>query len=651
MSLPALSVALIVLVMSPLPLFAEPTATERSEVMQEPAKLILVLDASGSMDEPTPDGSRRIEAAREAMRTLADGLGPAAQVGVRVFGATVFDSAEPGACDDTQNVVPVGPLDLDAIDAAASGYEPLGQTPIGSALLGAAEDLGDTGERTIVLVSDGEPNCEPEPCAVAEQITEDGIEIRIDVIGLDVAGTARERLQCIAAAGGGTYYDAANAQQLADSVKSLGTRATRPFGFGGIAVKGSADRTSAPLIATGRYIDELPALDQRIHYRVARESASSTMHIGFTTTGDSAQASLSVRGQLEARQLDATNPMERVVCGVGQAIEVSDGAHKRLTLGGLDSARDNHNAQSCLVADEYYLSAELTSGDIAGRQFEIVSYEEPPSDLERVEFTPPTPAWRPIEHDAQPSRVVPGDSFGSAPVLEDDGPFGLDINSGETQVFAVPVDWGQTLQAQIDVGSATVAAALADDSSSFDLRIVSPTRRNVSERFAGTEPEDWHAGRLSDFAATGQRTLRTGVSMYAVDPRNRFAELPIAQAAGLPGIYYVEVTLRLAEDLTQPYVLSIKRFDDPTVRAPSYEDIEGLMVPSRMLDLTNVDTAPVVPASDGDELGVAARDAQLSSAITISAIAFGAAALSGLIVATIFGSRIKNRWNDRRYRR
>ena len=40
----------------------------------------------------------------------------------------------------------------------------------GSALKGAAEDLGTEGKRTIVLLSDGEPTCSPDPCKVAKDL-------------------------------------------------------------------------------------------------------------------------------------------------------------------------------------------------------------------------------------------------------------------------------------------------------------------------------------------------------------------------------------------------------------------------------------------------------------------------------------------------
>jgi Ca-activated chloride channel family protein len=59
-----------------------------------------------------------------------------------------------------------------ALRQALRTYRPYGETPIGFALQEAAEDLGDEGRRTVVLVSDGEPTCDPDPCEVARDLSE-----------------------------------------------------------------------------------------------------------------------------------------------------------------------------------------------------------------------------------------------------------------------------------------------------------------------------------------------------------------------------------------------------------------------------------------------------------------------------------------------
>ena len=172
-----LAVALLALVLVPLTLTLTTTATVAADRTASPptadrpdgadGELMLVLDSSGSMAEPDASGSTKIAAAKQALTTVIGGLPDEAPVGLRVFGASVFDRSDPGACTDSQQVVPVGPRDRAAMTTAVRRYEPYGETPISHALREAADDLGATGPRTVVLVSDGEATCPPEPCAVA----------------------------------------------------------------------------------------------------------------------------------------------------------------------------------------------------------------------------------------------------------------------------------------------------------------------------------------------------------------------------------------------------------------------------------------------------------------------------------------------------
>ena len=130
----------------------------------------LVLDSSGSMSEPAAGGQSKIAAAKGALRTVVDGLPDEAQVGLRVYGATVFSRNDPGACTDSQEVVPPGTDNRDELRSAIASYKPYGETPIAHALQEAGKDLGSEGHRTIVLVSDGEATCPPSPCVVARQL-------------------------------------------------------------------------------------------------------------------------------------------------------------------------------------------------------------------------------------------------------------------------------------------------------------------------------------------------------------------------------------------------------------------------------------------------------------------------------------------------
>ncbi|WP_394277217.1 VWA domain-containing protein [Luteococcus sp.] len=205
------------------------SAPARGEGDDQGGTMMLVLDSSGSMKEPAQGGMTKIDAAKKSLTSLVGGLPVDTGVGLRVFGATVENQGDAGACTDSQLVVPAGTGNRAALRAAVSTYTPYGETPIGFALTEAAKDLGDKGKRSIVLVSDGVATCEPDPCEAAKQVAAQGVDVTIDVVGMSVDEQARKQLQCIATAGKGKYYDVKNSDQLSTALEQTKKHtATRP---------------------------------------------------------------------------------------------------------------------------------------------------------------------------------------------------------------------------------------------------------------------------------------------------------------------------------------------------------------------------------------------------------------------------------------
>jgi Ca-activated chloride channel homolog len=69
-------------------------------------------------------------------------------------------------------------------------------------------------ETTILLVSDGEETCDPEPCKFVAELENLGIKFVLHVVGFDVGGKTEEQLKCMAKAGGGEYFPAKDADKL-----------------------------------------------------------------------------------------------------------------------------------------------------------------------------------------------------------------------------------------------------------------------------------------------------------------------------------------------------------------------------------------------------------------------------------------------------
>lgn len=267
--------ALLALVAGAMPAAAAPADTAPgASGAGSNGSLVMVLDSSGSMADGDGTGHTRMESARTAVGTVVDGLPDGYPTGLRVYGA---DRAR--GCADTRLVRPVRGLDRTAVKRAVAAVRPRGDTPIGLSLRKAAEDLprpsgGAIGTRTILLVSDGEDNCgTSRPCEVAEQLGKEEIGLRIDTVGFQVKGAAREQLECVAAAGNGRYYDAPDADSLARQLQRASQLSADGYRFRGERIAGTATSAGAPVLGAGQYLDTIGPGEKR-YYAVDLDAAS-----------------------------------------------------------------------------------------------------------------------------------------------------------------------------------------------------------------------------------------------------------------------------------------------------------------------------------------------------------------------------------------
>jgi Ca-activated chloride channel family protein len=184
------------------------------------------------------------------------------------LGANYHGNDRKTGCKDTAQLYPVGTLNRTEAKTAVATLQPTGWTPIGPALLKAADDLdGGDGTRRIVLISDGEDTCQPlDPCEVAREIAAKGIGLTIDTLGLVPDAKTRDQLSCIADATGGTYTSVQHKEELSDRVGQLVDRAADPV-VTPVATEGTAQCTSAPTLKSGLYTDREEFGKQRF-YRV-----------------------------------------------------------------------------------------------------------------------------------------------------------------------------------------------------------------------------------------------------------------------------------------------------------------------------------------------------------------------------------------------
>jgi Mg-chelatase subunit ChlD len=171
--------------------------------------VLFILDGSGSMWGRV-EGKEKIVIAREVMGELVTELPDEIQVGLMAYG-----HRSKGECEDIELLVPVGASSKTDVVDKINGIMPKGKTPITESFELAGERLKDReDETTVVLISDGEETCGGDPCARVRDLRQQGINVRVHVVGFDVSQAEREQLMCIAEAGDGKYFSADNADQL-----------------------------------------------------------------------------------------------------------------------------------------------------------------------------------------------------------------------------------------------------------------------------------------------------------------------------------------------------------------------------------------------------------------------------------------------------
>lgn len=509
-------------------------------------KLMLVLDSSGSMKESASGGGSKIGAAKAALKRVVKELPDDSQVGMRVFGATVESAKDKGACTDTQNVVPVGQIDRKAFISQIDSYKPYGETPIGNALKGAAADLGTEGKRTIVLLSDGEPTCEPDPCKVARDLRKSGVDLRVNVVGLSVSGKARKALQCIADAGGGTYYDASDPQELASSLVTVSVRSLREFSISGKPITSGRTASTATPVRPGQYTDASGGTGNDNYYLVGKPRGGS-VSVSVTARppgdGDFTQ-SLNV----ELLTTDGTS------CAKTNDYRVNVLRTTSILSSAAYFAPDNRseslqkpclNAKKLVARIFYDGSGTRIPYELVVRTFpKITNLTTLPSAVDPSTFDDYV---KPVAAQGAGKPVIGGASFNDAPRLTP-GVYTDSLRAGEQLIYRVPVGWGQAPRVSITPEAEPNSARVLDYlGTTIELGAFNPLRQPLQKsnngdtgvrstgRYNGEDVATWTAA----FIPARQRNIEP---IDTVDNQNAMA-----------GDYYIAIEMGAAEDDQQNF--------------------------------------------------------------------------------------------------
>ena len=417
---------------------------------------MVILDASGSMEQTDAGGETRMDAAKEATHTFLDGVTEDSELGFITYGTGTSNAPEEreAGCEDVTTLAPLASGQLDDIRGEVDGIEASGYTPMGPALRQAADELPDDGDRNVVLVSDGLDTCAPPPvCDVAKELHEQGIDLIINTVGFLVDDEARTELECIAEAGGGQYLDANDADSLAESMRVLYTRSINAHESDLEEYAGSANESdptevpadveafSSPLHYTGAAPNDINSDAQ--HWRIPVEEGERLAISGLTVQPPSFGGLADSRFGMSLDFADSAcrvNDWTEVDSTSAQGVQAVAGISE---VAGEECGAEGYVDFSIARRGNYLegqdIPMELKITRFAGE--DVSGVPDPEEEAELAEIS--------IPEDTE--TAAPGTWFDDAAELPDGNEQGVsaDIVPGETHFYKVPVEYGQRLAAAI----------------------------------------------------------------------------------------------------------------------------------------------------------------------------------------------------------
>ena len=182
----------------------------KSVPAQAADRFVLLIDGSGSMWGQV-EGQAKITILRTALESVLGQLDTQSEVGIVAFG-----HREKGNCADIEEILPPTPFDAGLIRSAIANIQPKGKTPLSDGVRFAAQSQRFTEDKaTVIILGDGRESCGKDPCAVAEELEELGVDLTVHAIAFDIADEEGTRqLQCFAEKTGGMFLPAADSTEL-----------------------------------------------------------------------------------------------------------------------------------------------------------------------------------------------------------------------------------------------------------------------------------------------------------------------------------------------------------------------------------------------------------------------------------------------------
>ncbi|WP_293819942.1 VWA domain-containing protein [uncultured Corynebacterium sp.] len=497
------------------------------------SKVAVVLDASDSMAEKdTGDGGTRMDAAKKAANDTIDTLADSAQTAVIAYGSeesNAPDNRDKG-CQDITTLASLGNNKPEDLKDKINGLEPKGYTPIGNAIKKAAEELGSSGKRNIILVSDGIDTCAPPPvCDVAEDIAGDGIDLAIHTVGFKVDDKAQKELECISDVSGGTYTSADDTEALTEALTDAAQRVAGNYESAGTPVQLADNATDGFYLGEGLYQSTLPApketnedgADKWFSISVPEGKQAQVTanlvpvgfeggdHIYYNVDVEYKNDSCSDKGSGHYSGSNWPGPPEAETVIIDPE-EDCDPTEYRVKL--------NHTGTEI----NHDLPVEIMIGfapDVDGADAGPENDREIPKGKDKDKVKLPS---------TSPKPTPGGTSYNNATEISP-GTVSDTLVPGETKFYRMNVDWGQRPIAEVEFDKKNT-----DDSRNGDIYVASPRRIVTSDETTQTLDKD---------VPTTARAVGTPYVFY----RNREGSISQGEAADA-GQWYVMVTLEGYDD-------------------------------------------------------------------------------------------------------
>jgi Ca-activated chloride channel family protein len=167
-------------------------------------RILFVLDGSGSMKQQWSDKTK-FEKAKELLSKIIDSVerkNPNVEFAVRVFGSQY--PREQKNCKDSKLLIPFAKSNGDKINSVLKNIVPQGMSPVAYSIQLGAKDFPEDPKslNSIVLITDGEENCEGDPCKISKDLIAKRITLKPFIVGLNVDSAKYEKFKCM-----GTFYD------------------------------------------------------------------------------------------------------------------------------------------------------------------------------------------------------------------------------------------------------------------------------------------------------------------------------------------------------------------------------------------------------------------------------------------------------------